>query len=283
MTTITIRAARPADREKIIEVEAKSTPNLRYVPQVFEEFMAHPRGEFSVAEVDGELAACAKFSALPDNSAWLETLRVTPERQGLGVGKRLYEHFFAIAQREGISTMRMYTGVKNVVSKGLAERFGFQPAATFYGAWQACAAAPASAQSAPFLPVTDPARATALIMSHSAAWNGFLVMNRTFYKLTPALCAHLSQRGQVYAEPSSSSVAVLGARFMPEQALHIGLFAGDADACLRFALHKARAMGAPRLSCLFPTASTQIKQTLADRHFQLEPSAFIVMEKNGLA
>ncbi|MEZ4659482.1 MAG: GNAT family N-acetyltransferase [Caldilineaceae bacterium] len=156
MTTITIRAARPEDKEKIIEVEAKSTPNLRYVPQVFAEFMAHARGEFSVAEVDGELAACAKFTVLPDHSAWLETLRVIPERQGLGVGKRLYERFFEIARREGVATMRMYTGVKNAVSKGLAERFGFQPAATFYGAWQACADAPIAGPSASWQPVTDP-------------------------------------------------------------------------------------------------------------------------------
>ena len=283
MTTITVRAARPEDREKIIEVEANSTPNLRYVPQVFAEFMAHPRGEFSVAEVDGELAACAKFSVLPDNSAWLETLRVTPARQGLGVGKRLYEHFFAIARRQGISTMRMYTGVNNAVSKGLAERFGFQPAATFYGAWQATDAALASASAAPFQPVTDPDSAAALLMPHSAAWNGFLVMNRTFYTLTPALCTYLSQRGQVYAEPTSGSVAVLGARFMPEQALHIGLFAGDVRACLHFAQQKANQIGAPRLSCLFPTASPQIRQDLDDGGFQMEPSAFVVMERSGLS
>ncbi|MEZ4659483.1 MAG: hypothetical protein R2911_18135 [Caldilineaceae bacterium] len=104
-----------------------------------------------------------------------------------------------------------------------------------------------------------------------------------FYTLTPALCAHLSQRGQVYTDPISSSVAVLGARFMPEQALHIGLWAGDADSCLAFALQKAREIGPPRLSCLFPTDSSQIKQTLTDRGFQLETAAFIVMEKNGLA
>lgn len=282
MTTITVRRARPADREKIIEVEAKSTPNLRYVPQVFDEFMAHPRGEFCVAEVDGEIAACAKLTVMPDHSAWLETLRVVPERQGLGVGKRLYERFFEVARREGITTMRMYTGVNNVVSKGLAERFGFQPAATFYGGWLPREASSTPAAPTDFRSVTDAATATAQVMAHAPEWNHFLVMNRTFYTLSPALCAHLSQRGQIYTEAASGTIAVLGARFMPQQALHVGIFAGDVDRCLSLAAQKAAETGAPKVSCLFPTSALDTQQKLIQRGFQLESSAFVVMEISGI-
>ncbi len=113
---IELRRARLEDREKAIWVESKSTPNLSYVPDVFEMFVSDDVGEFSVAEVDGEVVGCGKFTVVPDGSAWLETLRVIPERQGIGVGKRFYERWLEAARRLGVPTMRMYTGVGNVVS-----------------------------------------------------------------------------------------------------------------------------------------------------------------------
>lgn len=275
---IQIRPATRADLPVIATVEAKSTPNLRYVPHVFDLFMQEPRSPFLVAEIEGEIVACAKFTIVPDGSAWLETLRVIPERQGLGVGKRLYEAFFAVAEREGVTTMRMYTGTKNAVSKGLAERFGFQPAQTFYGAQLAVDTSGDSSRATGFQPITDTARATDLILAHRAQWHDFLVMNRTFYKLSPELCAHLVEAGLVYAQEESNSVIVVGARFMPEQALHIGLFGGDTQSCLRFAYQLATERKITQLSCLYPTPAETITAQLATADFIPEASTFIVME-----
>lgn len=277
-TNIRIRPASRADHAALIAVEAKSTPNLRYVPHVFGRFLNEQGGEFMVAEIDGEVIACGKFTLVPDGSAWLETLRVIPERQGLGVGKRIYERFFAVAAREGVSTMRMYTGTKNVVSKGLAERFGFQPAQTFYGAQLATNSVAAGSQALAFQPVTDAQRAATLLLTQREQWHDFLVMNRTFYKLTPEFCAHLAEAGQVYTELESGSVIVLGARFMPEQALHIGLFAGDAGRCLHFARQEAAVRGVPQISCLYPTPAAEIGIQLTAAGFTPEASTFIVME-----
>lgn len=276
--SIRIRPVTSADLPVITTVEAKSTPNLRYVPHVFDLFMQDPRSPFLVAEIEGEIVACAKFTIVPDGSAWLETLRVIPERQGLGVGKRLYETFFAVAEREGVSTMRMYTGTKNAVSKGLAERFGFQPAQTFYGAQLAVDTTGDSSLATDFQPVTDITRATDLILAHRAQWHDFLVMNRTFYKLSPELCVHLAETGQVYAEIESDSVIVVGARFMPEQALHIGLFGGDAERCLHFAHQLAAARKITQLSCLYPTPAEATTAQLTTAGFTPESSTFIVME-----
>ena len=275
---IVLRRARPEDREKVIEVESKSTPNLSYVQNVFDIFVSDKNGEFSVAELDGEVVACGKFTIVPDGSAWLETLRVIPERQGLGIGKRFYERFFDIARRRHVKMMRMYTGVKNVVSKGLAERFGFKLAATYRGAWMPCQQDAILASTGSFRQVTDSERVTALLMPYRERWTGFLVMNRTFYSLTPALCSHLAREGMVYEDPASQSVIALGARFMPEQALHIGVFGGDAEACLGFALRRGVEIGAGRLSCLFPPYAADVQDALTQYGFQLEPSDFIVME-----
>jgi GNAT superfamily N-acetyltransferase len=278
---IVVRPAVAADREAIFAVEAKATPGLRYVPHVFDQFLQDERGAFLVAEMAGEVVACGKFTVVPDGSAWLETLRVLPERQGLGIGKRFYEAFFAIARREGVSTMRMYTGTKNVVSKGLAEHFGFQLAETFHEVRLSLPHHAPDADDLAFQPITDSTEAVALLSAHRAAWQDFLVMNRTFYKVTPALCTALAAAGQVYAEPTSDSVIALGARFMPEQTLHIGLFGGDAGRCLQFALQKGLALGVPQINCVFPMSAEKTAQQLATAGFDFT-AELIVMEVTNL-
>jgi GNAT superfamily N-acetyltransferase len=275
---IVLRRARLEDRERAIWVESKSTPNLSYVPDVFETFISDDVGEFSVAEVDGEVVGCGKFTVVPDGSAWLETLRVIPERQGIGVGKRFYERWLEMAGRLGVPAMRMYTGVGNVVSKGLAERYGLRLAETFRGASFPCESDAKKTSKRSFRQVTDPGRATELLMPLSEGWRGFHVVNRTFYKLSPALCAHLVERGMVYEDPDSGSVITLGARFQPERMLHIGVFGGDAEACLDFALEKGLERGVARLNCDFPTSAAHVEEALTEYGFSFTPSEFICME-----
>ena len=275
---IVLRRAKPEDRERAIWVESKSTPNLSYVPDVFEMFVSDDVGEFSVAEVDGEVVGCGKFTVVPDGSAWLETLRVIPEHQGIGVGKRFYERWLEMAQRLGVPTMRMYTGVGNVVSKGLAERYGLSLAETFRGASFPCQDGAGRPSKASFRRVTDPGRAVELLMSLSEGWRGFHVVNRTFYKLSPALCGHLVERGMVYEDPDRGNVITLGARFQPERMLHIGVFGGDPEACLDFALEKGLERRVARLNCDFPTSATHVEEALTEYGFSFTPSEFICME-----
>jgi GNAT superfamily N-acetyltransferase len=277
-TEIILRRVRDEDREKVIEVEAKSTPNLRYLPSVFDMFTADRDGIFCIAEIDRNVVACGKFTVMPDRSAWLETLRVIPASQGLGVGKRLYEKFFDLARIKGVKTMRMYTGLKNIVSKGLAERFGFRLTATYRGALLPCRPKEIQTSDNSFQQVTSPEKATALLMSCYEKWTGFLVMNRTFYAMTPALYADFAQKGFIHEDLKSGSVITMGARFMPEQALHIGMFRGNVEACLKFAMQKGAESGTERLSCYFPPSALDIQKTLLQHGFQLEPSDFIVME-----
>lgn len=275
---ITIREVSEEDRDAVLAVESQSTPNLRYLPAVFDQFLNDPEGDFSVAEVDGEVVGCGKFTVMPDGSAWLETLRVIPQAQGQGVGKAFYARFFEVARRKGIDAMRMYTGVRNKVSKGLAERHGFTLAGTYRGMSKAAGTAVGNES---FRAVTDPERAVELLMPQEARWGGFVVMNRTFYRLTPALCETWAIEGKIFEEPSSGSVVALGARFMPEQALHLALFSGDEGLCLEFATSLARVRGAARVQCMFPPAATDIQAVLAGHGFEQDPSDYLVMEVAG--
>lgn len=277
-TNIVVRRAKYDDYKPILAVEAASTPNLRYLPRVFNMFVSDQVGEFSVAEIKGKVVACGKFTIMPDGSAWLETLRVIPAYQGRGIGKRFYQRFFELAHLNRVTTMRMYTGVNNVVSKGLAERCGFQLAATYRGAWLPCHQKAISPSHSTFRQVTNPEKATALLMSSREAWADFFVMNRTFYAITPAVCADVAQQGWVYEDPVSDSVVILGARFLPEQALHIALFRGNVTACMTFARQQGQACGAERLSSFFPRSAREIQHALLHHGFQLEGSDIIVME-----
>lgn len=175
-------------------------------------------------------------------------------------------------------TIRMYTGVRNAVSKGLAERFGFRTAATRRGAWQLCQPGSILPATGPFQQVTSAERATNLLMRYREKWESYLVMNCTFFTLTAALYADLALKGCVYEDPSIQSVITLGARFMPERALQIGVFAGDVGACLRFAMQEGVKHQTERLSCLFPMSDADLQNTFTKYGFQFEGSGFIVME-----
>lgn len=272
-----LRTVMAEDKQQVCAVEAKSTPKLRYLPDVFEMFIAEERGEFFLAEQAGVIVACAKCTVLADNTGWLETLRVIPEYQGRGIGKQLYARYFEIARAEGIHTMRMYTGLNNLVSRGLAEYHGFQLEASFLGFSKACEPSGVHAAAHDFQHIQDADQASVLLMPHAAQWNHFVVMNRTFYRLTPALCAYLAQQGHVYADSQSGSVLVLGARFSPQQALHIGLFAGHAEVCLQFAQQHANESGTQQLSCIFPQSATPVQELLTEYGFEPHPSPYIVM------
>jgi N-acetylglutamate synthase-like GNAT family acetyltransferase len=276
---ISLRKARYEDREKVIQVEAKATPNLNYVGDVWNLFTTDEIGDFLVAEADGEVVACGKFTILPDRSAWLETLRVIPDYQGLGIGKRFYKKFYELAKIRGVSTMRMYTGVKNVVSKGLAERFGFHLAARYRGASLNMVDGNVSPDGH-FKLVKKPEEAYKLLHPFKKKWTGFLVMNRTFYTITNTLAKFLIKKEMLYYDAKSCSTITVGARFLPERALHIGVFSGDIEKCLDFAIKSANEVSAARLNCDFPYLDKSIEKGLVQNGFSLSDSDFIVMETN---
>ncbi len=276
--SIFLRNARPGDRQEVFDVEKKATPGLTYLPAVFDAFATDEAGEFIVAEEDGQLVGCGKFTLLPDGSAWLETLRVIPEKQGQGIGTLFYQRFLEIAHAKGVTTLRMYTGVNNHASRGLAERSGFSIAGAYLGQRRPCRLGLAQAAPPEFQPVTDPVLATALLLSYREQRQGFLVINRTFYAITSSLAGYLAGQGQIYHDPVTQSIITLGARFLPRQALHVGVLGGDLSACLSFALWKGNETGVESLSCYTPVGAVELQDGLSRHDFQAEPSSLIVME-----
>ncbi len=272
---VVLRKARDEDRDDAIWVESLSTPSLSYVPHVWDMFLNDEDGEWTMEELDGKIMGMGKYSILPDGTAWLETLRVVPEAQGLGLGKRLYELWVKLSEEKGVKAMRMYTGVKNVVSEGLAKRYGLSLAQTFHGVKMP--AMPFDADSS-FEKVTDVKEATELLTSLGEKWGGWMVMNRTYYHWSPELIEWLTTSGMVYQD-SNDNIVVMGGRFMQEFQLHIGLFDGDFKTCLDFAKSEAAKRGVKSLHCLYPNHLDEIEEALTGYGFDMEPSPFIVMER----
>ena len=276
MPNVVLRKARDGDRGDVIWVESLSTPSLSYVHHVWDMFLNDEDGDWSVEELNGKVMGCGKYSILPDGSAWLETLRVVPEAQGLGLGKRLYEHWVKLSEEKGVKTMRMYTGVNNVVSAGLARRYGLTLAETFHGTKMTEFT---NERKSSFRNVTDVEETTELLLPLGEKWGNWMVMNRTYYRWSPALCEWLTENRMVYID-DDDNVVVMGARFMAGIQLHIGLFEGDAKTCLDFAKAEAARRGVKSLHCLYPDYCVEVESALTGNGFDMESSPFIVMERN---
>lgn len=271
---VVLRKARNEDLEQAMWVESLSTPNLSYVPHVWDMFLNDEEGEWTMEELDGKIMGIGKYSILPDGSAWLETLRVVPQSQGLGLGKRLYELWVKLSEEKGVPAMRMYTGVNNAVSSGLAERYGLSTVETFHGVKMP---KPDFKAESTFKPITDVAEATKLLTLLGEKWGGWIVFNRTYYKWSEALIKWLTEKGYVYRD-EDDNVVVMGTRFMPEFQLHLGLFDGDSKKCLDFAKATASENGVT-LHCLYPSHLAEIESKLVEYGFDKEPAPFIVKER----
>ncbi len=273
---VVLRKARAEDRDAVIWVESLSTPSLSYVPHVWDLFLNDEMGEWTVEEIDGKIMGVGKYSILPDGSAWLETLRVVPQAQGQGLGKRLYELWVRLSEKKGVKTMRMYTGVNNAVSAGLARRYGLSLAETFHGVKMNGSP---SEDKQLFKNIIDVEEATRTLMPLGEKWGGWMVLNRTYYKWSPELCRWLTEKGMVY-ENADGDVVVMGARFMADIQLHIGLFHGDPEKCLSFVKGKATERGVKSIHCLYPEYLEEVETSLIENGFNMEPASFIVMERN---
>jgi N-acetylglutamate synthase-like GNAT family acetyltransferase len=89
MTGLIFRPARPEDKPRVLEITAHTWSDGDYIPEVWDDWLADPKGEFTVAELDGVVVALAKLTSLGQDQWWLEGLRVDPERRLKGIGQAM--------------------------------------------------------------------------------------------------------------------------------------------------------------------------------------------------
>jgi GNAT superfamily N-acetyltransferase len=89
------------------------------------------RVAFVVLRMDGVPAGCGGIKLVDGDYAELKRMYVRPRFRGLGLSKRMLEHLSAYAQQQGISVLRLETGVHQHAAIGLYERSGFVPIPPF--------------------------------------------------------------------------------------------------------------------------------------------------------
>lgn len=149
--SLTVRPARPEDRDAVAAISAQIWEGEDYIPEVFDDWVADPRGEFSLVFDGEQLVAFGKLTELREGEWWLEGLRVDPAHQGRGIARHAHDYAVALADRVGNGVLRFATGNYNVAVHRLAEHTGFEHVATFVDARAAASPGPGAER---FRPVT---------------------------------------------------------------------------------------------------------------------------------
>jgi len=271
---ITVRSATEDDLNDCIEVEKAAMKDYCYLKDVWDYFNT-TQGELNCAVVDDKIVGIGKFTVLYDGSGWLETLRVMPEYQGQGVGKAIYKEYLRQAKKYNCPSMAMYTGLTNKVSAGLAEKYGLAQSGHFRGYILQDFESPEGALN---FKHTSCDRALQLIMPKKDEYHGYLVFNRTFYKINEKTVKALAVEGKIFEDADDGSFIVCGSRFQHNLALHIAMMSGDYNKCLNFAKRYAITKGINKITFTIPLENPILEQFLSDNGFSREPADTITKE-----
>ena len=128
---VTIAAARPDSSEAmelLTELDA-ALHEYPYPPESRHAFsvekLIRESVAFFVASLDGQLAACGGLKLFEDY-AEVKRMYVRPSFRGKGLGKAILNHLAEHARANGISTLRLETGIYQVEAIGLYDNWGFQ-------------------------------------------------------------------------------------------------------------------------------------------------------------
>jgi len=270
----TIKLAKYEDRDECVRVEGESMPGYPgYLRDAWHYFQSQKGACVCVYEED-EMIGIGRFTVLADGTGWLETLRVASAHQGKGAGKAIYRKYRELAQEYGCPSMAMFTGVKNVVSSGLAEKYGLRTVMTHRGYHLT---KPQGGDAHGFHPVNDQ-RAVELVLPMKEEYHDYMVFNRTFYHVNDANVRAFAAEGKVFEDETDGSFIVCGARFQHQTALHIAMMGGNYEHCIDFAVNYARAIGVPKVSCTFALGNEKLEEVLRARGFAPDASDIITKE-----
>jgi ribosomal protein S18 acetylase RimI-like enzyme len=126
---LTVRHAKPSDYGRVIgriNVWWGGRDMAPILPRLF--FLHFEGTSFVADDDDGELAGfvCGFLSQTDPKEAYIHFVGVSPGRRGEGVGRTLYERFFAEAREHGRSLVRCVTSPGDQESIAFHEALGFE-------------------------------------------------------------------------------------------------------------------------------------------------------------
>lgn len=141
MSEVLFRRALPSDREAMLTLCSRVSPDGDYIPDVWDEWLAHQHGQFTAVLDGGRLIGLGKFTRLFDNGNdqewWLEGLRLDPDYHGRGIGRKMHEYNVDLWRNSGgAGTLRLLTESGNSAVHRLCQNSGMRRIAE-WTAWQA--------------------------------------------------------------------------------------------------------------------------------------------------
>jgi len=122
---VAIRHAEPTDYGRVIAVVDEWWGGREMAAMLPKLFFVHFRDTSFVAEQDGELAGflCGFRSQTHDDEAYVHFVGVAPSQRGTGLGRELYERFFAAVAPRNV--VRAVTSPVNERSVAFHRALGF--------------------------------------------------------------------------------------------------------------------------------------------------------------
>jgi ribosomal protein S18 acetylase RimI-like enzyme len=127
--SVTIRHAQPPDYGRVIQHVNAWWGGRDMAPMLPKLFFLHFEGTSFVAErEDGSIAGflIGFLSQTAEDEAYVHFVGVAPDQRGSGLGRDLYERFFAVAREHGRLTVRCVTSPRNESSIAFHEALGFR-------------------------------------------------------------------------------------------------------------------------------------------------------------
>ncbi|HEV2237329.1 MAG TPA: GNAT family N-acetyltransferase [Ktedonobacterales bacterium] len=222
MTTITIRPARPNDRDAVLAFCQRTWDDGDYIESVWDEWLADPSGSLLVADAESNPVAIVRVVLLDVRESWIEGLRVAPDARRHGIGAALVAEALRVARARGSSVCRLFTGSDNLGSQALFAAAGFEQVARLIG-FEAPARAvvpsqalpPGGALSTPGADEADRLWAYLEASQWAPLYGGLLVRGWRAQAMTPDLLAARMAAGEVWlleAAGDIQALAIGGAR-----------------------------------------------------------------------
>ena len=122
-TDLTLRPARPADRDRIVEITGDVWGGRDYIPKVFDRWVSDAGAAFQAAEIEGVVVGLQRLRPYAPGLIWYEGLRVASEHRRQGVARAMLAAAIEEAREQGFREMRLATRDRPAVS--LFESAGF--------------------------------------------------------------------------------------------------------------------------------------------------------------
>jgi predicted GNAT superfamily acetyltransferase len=131
LSGIEIRHPEPSDHARVIAVLDEWWGGRSMVDMLPRLFFVHFRDTSFVVQRGDELAGflVGFLSPSEPEEAYVHFVGVSPSERGSGLGRELYERFFALARERGRSRVTCVTSPVNTVSLAFHESIGFRASA----------------------------------------------------------------------------------------------------------------------------------------------------------